>query len=251
MFVWSDEKIRFLKDASEYTPFNDALAARIAPHLPPNAHLLDAGCGLGYLSLALAPYCARVTAMDVSENALAVLRENIALSGVRNIDVREGDVFHLPEDCRFDAMVFCFFGSVSETLGCIRRHCRGKAVLLKKNWQTHRFTLRETPLARFTFAQTCAELRALGVPHESSTFSLDMGQPFRTPEDAAAFFRMNRRSAVPDAITVSEVSDRLTKTGDSRFPYYLPAERPIGMILINAKVLPDALNTNSKEEVSS
>ena len=74
MFRWEPDMVRFMKDASEYGDYHARLAARIAAHLPAGAHVCDAGCGLGYLSRALAPLCGRVTALDISENALAVAR---------------------------------------------------------------------------------------------------------------------------------------------------------------------------------
>lgn len=76
MFLWNEDMIRFLRDASEQSDYHRLLAGYLAERLPENAHVCDAGCGLGYLSLRLAPYCRQVTAADVSADALAVLREN-------------------------------------------------------------------------------------------------------------------------------------------------------------------------------
>ena len=241
MFTWLAETIQYLKDASEYTPFNDVLAARTAPYLPQNAHVCDAGCGLGYLTLALAPLCKRVTAVDVSADALAVLRENIFKTGAKNIEVLERDVFCLPNSVRFDAMVFCFFGSIPDTLRSVRAHCRGKAVLFQKNWKTHRFSIKETPLEKFTFAMSCAELDALGIRYDCESFALEMGQPFRSLADAKTFFRLNNRDAAQDETALSAMERRLIATGSGEFPYYLPANRQVGMIVVDAAGLPDPI----------
>ena len=76
MFLWKPDMIRFMRDASEHTGYHADLAARIVPHLKEGARVCDAGCGLGYLSLALAPLAAQVTAVDRNADALSVLREN-------------------------------------------------------------------------------------------------------------------------------------------------------------------------------
>ena len=74
MAFWDADTIRFMIDACEYAPYNRELAAYIGPRLAPGAHVCDAGCGLGYLSLELARHAGRVTAVDRSPEALAVLR---------------------------------------------------------------------------------------------------------------------------------------------------------------------------------
>lgn len=238
MFVWCPDRIRFLADASEYTPFNSVLAGHIVPYLPKNAHVCDAGCGLGYLSLALSSSCFRITAADTSAEALAVLEENLRRLGISNVDVHQWDVLNLPDGVMFDGMVFCFFGSVPETLRCIKSHCRGKAFLFKKNWDSHRFSLENRPLERFTYKQTCAELDALGIPYESRSFSLEMGQPFRSLEDAAAFFRLNSPDDALQTPDPDQIRQRLATTNSPEFPYFLPTNRSVGMVVLDAKDIP-------------
>ena len=92
MFRWNEDMIRFLRDASEQSDYHRLLAEYLAGRLPADAHVCDAGCGLGYLSLRLAPYCRRVTAVDVCEETLAVLRENCAKEGITNITPRCGEI---------------------------------------------------------------------------------------------------------------------------------------------------------------
>lgn len=55
MFIWNEDMIRFLRDASEHSDYHHLLAEYLAKRLPENAHVCDAGCGLGYLSLAAGP----------------------------------------------------------------------------------------------------------------------------------------------------------------------------------------------------
>ena len=106
MFCWNEDMIRFLRDASEQSDYHRLLAARIARELPENARVCDAGCGLGYLSLRLAPYCRQITAVDRSAEALAVLERNIAAGGPQNITPLCGEIENLPPREPYDAMVF-------------------------------------------------------------------------------------------------------------------------------------------------
>ena len=193
MYQWTKDSIRFRIDAAEITKFDDTIIAQIVPDIPQNAHVCDAGCGLGYTSLALARHCARVTAVDTSREALAILRDNIAVTKITNIDVVEGDLFTMRPTQPYDAMVFCFFGRVEETLRAAKAQCRGTVYLIKKNWLNHRFTPGALPLGRFTFQQTLQELDLLGVPYRARTVPIEMGQPFRSLEDAVRFFELYRQ----------------------------------------------------------
>lgn len=62
----------------------------IAPHLTPNARVLDYGCGAGYLAAAVARDAAHVDAVDISRGVLACAR---VLNGRHNITYRTPDEF--------------------------------------------------------------------------------------------------------------------------------------------------------------
>ena len=54
-------------------------------HLTPHMTAFEYGCGTGLLSFALQPYFANITSADSSSGMLAVLEENIASNGIRNM----------------------------------------------------------------------------------------------------------------------------------------------------------------------
>lgn len=238
MYHWSPETIRFRIDAAEYTRYDDAIAERILTRLPADAHICDAGCGLGYMSLALARRCAKVTAVDLSAEALAVLRGNIAARGVGNIEAVEGDLFSMRPAQAYDAMVFCFFGRVEETLRAAKAQCAGTVFLVKKNWRSHRFTPGRTPLKRFTFRQSLLELDTLLIPYRTEVFPIEMGHPFRSIEDAMLFFEAYRQEDDAADIAPEQAKRLLCTTGSAEFPYFLSAERTLGIIAVDVRDIP-------------
>ena len=231
MFTWTEESAAFWQDSAVYTRSYDLLAAKATAHLAPGSAVFEGGCGLGSLSVALAKRGHAVTGMDLSPLPLRYLRRNAAREGVR-LDIRQGDVFALLPEEVWDDAVFCFFGGVRETLSWARAHCRDRLILFKKNWDTHRFTRDAGAIRKFTYPLTLAELDQLGVPYETETFEVDMGQPFRSLEDAVRFFRLYDPV---EAMTETEVLSRLTETDDPVFPFYLSAIRPVGMIVLRAE----------------
>ena len=231
MFLWTEESAAFWNDSAAYTKSYDLLAERAAARLPSGCTVFEGGCGLGHLSAALAKGGYAVTAMDLSPLPLRYLRERADRAG-GTLTVRQGDAFALPAGEVYDAGVFCFFGAVGETLAWARDHCRNTLILFKKDWNTHRFTRDGGALRKFTYPLTCAELERRGVPFTAEVFDADMGQPFRSLPDAIRFFRIYDPEA---AMTEAQVLSRLTETADPVFPYYLPALRPVGMIVIRAR----------------
>ena len=238
MYIWSPDSIRFRVDAAKYTNYDERIVAQILPKLPANAHVCDAGCGLGYTSLALARHCARVTAVDTNNDALAVLRDNISAENIKNIDVVEDDLFSMEPIQKYDAMVFCFFGRLEETLRAAKAQCTGTVFMVKKNWRNHRFTPGEMPLKRFTFQQTLRELDALQILYRAETFPIEMGQPFRSIEDAMLFFETYRQQDDDENIAPEKVKRLLRTTESNDFPYFLPAERTLGIVAIHTKDIP-------------
>ena len=238
MYRWTPDSIRFRIDAAEQVRYDDAIVAQIVPQLSADAHICDAGCGLGYTSLALARHCARVTAIDTRKEALSILRTNCFKDNITNIDVIEGDLFSMHPAQAYDAMLFCFFGRLEETLRVAKEQCSGTIFMVKKNWQTHRFTPGEVPLERFTFQQTLQELDALEIPYRAETVLLEMGQPFRSLQDAALFFETYRHEGDDTALSQERLKSLLLSKDSSAFPYFLPAKQTLGFIKVVVSDIP-------------
>lgn len=237
MFRWSEDMVRFMRQASEYGDYHRRLAEWMRPALHPGDHVCDAGCGLGYLSLALAPCVRLVTAADRSAEALKVLRENCALRGIGNIDIRCGDLFSLPPRAPYDAMVFCFFGRMEEIAAIAKAQCRGTVFAFKKNYDTHRFSVGRHATGSDSFTTAKAWLTAHGVPFAAEELTLELGQPFRSWEDARRFFTIYSCDEDKSVITDAFLRGKLVETGRADFPLYMPHQRPVGCLKFSAEDL--------------
>ncbi|MFI6290685.1 class I SAM-dependent methyltransferase [Nonomuraea sp. NPDC050790] len=71
-------------------------AGYLLPHLEPRMTLLDVGAGPGTITTDLATRVARVTAAEVSQEALELSRKEAAARGTANVDFAVADVHALP-----------------------------------------------------------------------------------------------------------------------------------------------------------
>ena len=237
MFQWNEEMVRFMRVASEYGDYHLRLADWMLPDLRAADHVCDAGCGLGYLSLALAPHVRRVTAADRSAEALSVLRENCAARGIGNIALLAGDLFASAPRRPYDAMVFCFFAKMEEIAAIARRQCRGTVFAFKKNYATHRFSVESHPTGDDSFSAGVSWLTEHGVPFVSQELELEMGQPFCSWESARRFFEIYSRDEDKSVITDDFLRSKLVETGREDFPLYLPQKRSVGCLKFSSKDL--------------
>ena len=83
--LWEKDMISFMQDASEYADYNLRLTEKMLPWLREDMHICDAGSGLGYLSLALAPHVRQVTAVEINADASSVLSRNCQTRGIANV----------------------------------------------------------------------------------------------------------------------------------------------------------------------
>lgn len=237
MFVWTPEMIRFMQTANARGSFHRKLAESLTPKLRGCETLCDAGCGLGGLSVALSGALAHITAADVSEPALDALRETLRASGIENVTPLHCDLLRTPCREQYDAMIFCFFGRLSEILPVARRQCRKRLIIIKKNYAQHRFSLTQQPIRCETAPRACQALREAGIAFAWDEKTLEYGQPLASLDEAVRFFQIYSRDTDPACITPQTVLPLLQTTGDSAYPYYLPQPRQLGIITIEMEAL--------------
>ena len=233
-YQWGSERIRFMVDACEFGTYHQQLTKLLAPHLEGAERVCDVGCGLGYLSLELAKFVPHVTAVEVDEEAISVLRENCIAQEIGNIYALCQDAFSLDEAQQFDRMIFCVFGTVEEVLSIAEKHCTGEVLMITRNEKHHRFSHEQEALRdrKYSFENKCYELRKRGIPFEAKEFTLEFGQPFRNLEDAAAFYSLYSKKG---NLSDEELLARLEKTDRQDFPFYLPKKSNLGFIRISMK----------------
>ncbi|MDO4478658.1 MAG: NUDIX domain-containing protein [Lachnospiraceae bacterium] len=240
MFQWNDDTVRLFRRAADRTHYYDGIVAKMMPHLTPDMHICDAGCGCGYLSLALAPYVKQVTAIDRHAGPLEVLADNCRKKNITNIDIRCEDIFSLQSEAPlFDAMVFCFFGSTEETVLLSRKLCRGPVFSIKHDYPYHRFSVNEKRIWDGCLG-TERYLDNHHIAYEGLRLSEEFGQPLTSLEEGRLFFESYSHDKDKSIITDDFVLKAVEKTEDPLYPYYVPGRRDLGLTIWQAQELGDS-----------
>ena len=239
--LWEQDMIEFMGRASEYGDYNRQLTEKMLPWLHGDTHICDAGSGLGYLSLALSPHVGRVTAVERNPDAAAVLSENCIRFGISNVVSRCGAIAEVLPETPYDAMVFCFFGSIQEILMLAKKQCRGDVFVFTRNYDTHRFSAGTHPTGYRGYPQFTAALTGLGIPAHAETFTLEFGQPFQDLQEAHRFFRLYSKDPNKAVLTPAFIRSQLVQTGRADFPLYLPHQKHIGFLHFSAGDIPDTV----------
>ncbi|MDO4572455.1 MAG: methyltransferase domain-containing protein [Clostridia bacterium] len=201
-FLWTPDAVRWMRDAAAKSGYYQRLAGRILPYLPPQARLLDAGCGTGELARALAPHAACVTAMDVSAPALDALRDC-----PDNVRPLLADAFrHEPEE-PYDALLLCYFARPGEFLK-LSRLSRGPVCLVCDRKRRDDYARR---------------LEAADLSWREERFRLRFDQPLRTREEA---LRYAAHYALPPG--------SIRRSGDAEFGYAIRKTRDIALMCYEA-----------------
>lgn len=233
-FTWTEEKIKFYKDASRYTGFHRQVGEIIRPYLDENWTLCDLGCGLGLIDFEISPYVNRITAIDLSDLAISDYRKRLEASSIENISVESGDSDEV-KGRLWDAVLLSFFGKPGEELDRIFSMAEKEAILItyvdplsEKHGQLKKNHNRPTT------SDYEAHIKNKGYKYEIIYKDMDFGQPFRSLEEAGLYHESYSRETDPDKRTqlIRKNLKDVESTGDKEFPYFLSKKKGIGIIVV-------------------
>ncbi len=235
MYKWKPEMIHFMQNASEYGIYHKALSCLIAEQISPNSTVCDVGCGLGYLSVELSKFVKQITAIDINKDVIDVLENNKNNRKILNLKPVCADIHSFIPEEKFDVMVFCFFGKTDEVLDIVKEKCSGKAFVISRSWEEHRFSVTLQNADKLTSNKVCKLLRDKKIPFHTESFKAQMGQPFESRDDAVLFFNTYNKDKSIEAVTFENISSRLVPLNDRKFKYYLPLTKEMCVISFDAK----------------
>lgn len=215
--IWTDERIRWMNDASGKSKFYYWIAERISAYLPPSSRVFNAGGGLGDLAIWLSYHVEQVTVMESDPKAVAAFRARCP----QNVVAMLGDISTYSPDRLFDALVLYDIGGAEVVLPLVRELSRAKTFLIFP---------RETAQHEETIHEVLDLLRDAEIPLTYETFEQEHIQPLRSVEDAKNYFCECEGIAVSD----EELSGLLISENDANLPLLYIQKKKLGMIVFNA-----------------
>lgn len=227
---WTTQSIQWFLDASAYTQFHEKLAQVIAPYLDPADTLCDIGCGLGRLTMALSPYVATTTAIDINAQTIEHLESQCALRGISNLNPICGDVAdHLSIH---EVFLMSFFGRDGEMERTFP-YCNKKVIRVvnaSNSGNLYPDKYRKTSKSTIAFMET--HLDTLGLSYIGKRFEFEFGQPLRSENEAIAFLRHHAHEASEKEL-YDFLEERALYTEDPSYPIYIPNKKGIGVFIID------------------
>ncbi len=229
MRAWNTESIAFYADAEAYTGLSKVIAEHCRTFLPTDCRILECGCGLGFLSRGLLPFCSHLTAVDSSPEAMGYFQSSVG-KDEKNLTLLQEDAFSLPESLRADILLCCFFASIPEALELASAHGAKTLLTVKKLGEGRRFNFLGGPDRRTSLEDAEGEVRSMGLSYEKEIFEAEMGQPLRSLAAGLDFLRLYSDS--PEEISTETLLKKAIQTGEEEYPYFISAKRKIGILKV-------------------
>ena len=234
-FIWTESKIKFFTDASEYTGFHAEIAESIKPHLNSDWSMCDMGCGLGYIDFQLAPCVKAIDAIDNSELAIDDYYKRLAASNIKNINLELTNTDGL-SGREWDAILLSFYGRPGEALDHIFSMAKKSVIMLA---YVEALPEGQGKLKKNTGRPTTSDMENYLIEnnydYEVIIKSIDFGQPFERIDDVTKYYESYTREEDPGKRTqqIEEVLASVKPLNDSKFSYYLPKKKDIGVFVVN------------------
>ena len=154
---------------------------------------------------------------------------------------RCGSIDEVLPDEQYDAMVFCFFGGIRQTLEIAKRQCRKDVFVFTRNYKNHRFSAGSLPTGWDGYPEFRTLLEHLKIPFQQQVLLPEFGQPFRNARDARRFYELYSKDNDQSMITEEFLKTKLVETGSGDFPLYAPHQRQVAFLHFSVNDIPDEM----------
>lgn len=229
-FSWTDQSIKWFKDASEYSGFHEEVGELIRPFLSENDTLMDIGCGLGYLDMALAKYVSNIKVVDIDKNVINHVKKRCKEHRINNIQALCGNVNENMENR--DVILMSFFGRDGQMERALP-YCNKRLIrIVNESNAGNLYPSRYRKHTKSTIPIVEDILDENGLIYKKIQASIEFGQPLSSVSEAREFILYH----APEA-TNKEVNDFLDnnsiETNNRDLPIYIPNKKNIGIFVVD------------------
>ena len=227
-FAWHEVGIKWFINASNYTDFHKILAKKINSYLRMEDKLCDVGCGLGRIDLELAPYVNELTAVDINESVIKLIKRDAEVMKHDNLRAICCDATSLSET--FDVLLLSFYG-MSNIINYLKL-CRRRLIrIVKVSNSSNLYPQKFWHSSRSTASTFQDDMLTKGIQFHVERTTIEFGQPLCSWQDAEQYVLYNAPNATHKEIETF-LNDKLIETGKEDFPFYLPNPKELAIIII-------------------
>lgn len=238
MFSWNEDRIRWFDKAVCHTDFYEGIVKKCNEKglLKDDYEVLDVGCGLGFLSIALSSYVKSVTALDISEIAIDFLEKECKKRRIANIKTLICDwKKHKPEK-KYDMVFVCYCGGFgTEDFYKLAKLSKGYVIGIISNRSTgYNFGINEFSQSASTlhkkesFNSVKKFFKQNNISYQNIEHKCEFGQPIDNIEEYKRF--MEHYYDINDDALLKKHSEACLK--ENKQGYYLPNIKHSNIIII-------------------
>lgn len=229
MIVWNERSVRWFRDASAYTGYHRKLAQILLEHIPNRNTLCDMGCGAAQIDFELAKFVGQVTCVDISPEVIRAVEQQAQEQSVTNLTARCMDGAKAQGEWETVLALFHGGGNVVEKYLPLTKD---QLILVTHGSLVGGFGPKGQQAVKcFDAGGIRSYLDERGVKYHLQLEQLEYGQPFMDMDDARAFVKAYCKP-MEDGELETYLEEKLVKTGEERFPYYLPKKKDLGIFVI-------------------
>lgn len=229
MIVWNERSVRWFQNASEYTGYNRKLAEIILEQIPSRNSLCDMGCGAGLIDFELAKHIENITCVDISQEAIHAVEQQAKELGLTNVTAHCMD--GTKTEGQWETVMALFHGG-REVFSKYFHLAKDQLILGAHGSLTGSFGPEGRKIMKCFDTNGVREyLDSLGVKYYLQNLELEYGQPLTDWQDAREFVTAYT-TPMEESELDAYLEEKLEKTGDERFHYYLPKKRAMGLFVI-------------------
>ncbi len=231
--LWNNNSIRWFREASEYTGYNHKLSNLLLPYIPHRNTICDMGCGAALSDFEFAKVFKKVTCLDISQEVISSVDQVIKEQNITNMDTicTDGTLF----TGSFDTVIALFHGgpNIFENYYPLAKE---QLIIVTHLGKCGTFSPeKHRKMHHYGVIKTKEHLDALGIKYTYLEESLEYGQPFKNIEDAMTFMDAYSAPGMTREEKIENLKNRLIETGETKYPYYLPNTKEMGIFIINRK----------------
>lgn len=242
------EDFILLKQASEFTAFNEKLSLLIKTDLNPSWSMVDFGCGFGLLDFKLAPFVNSITAIDSNEMVLAEVEKEIdnelykGNDSARKIQTLKADTRELSDDMTWDIALLNFYNVPYEELADLIDKAKERAIVIVDGKSSNsRFHSSSENRNHYTAPELEKFFIEKGYNFKKNIVEMQFGYPFKNLQAIQQFldqlltgdnYKSKEFISDENEKLVASAEERIIKTNRYDYPYYLPKNVSIGIFVI-------------------